>query len=69
MPEPFRYQNKETLSGTGMLRYRTEMIDAGIPMLAASAFMPMPSYAVDAWSQKHLAALSTRSPSHVEKIE
>ncbi len=32
------------LSGTGMLRYRTEMLDAGIPMPAASASMPMPSY-------------------------
>ncbi len=31
-------------SGTGMLRYRTEMLDAGIPMPAASASMPMPSY-------------------------
>ena len=30
-------------SGTRMLRYRTELLDAGIPMLAASASMPMPS--------------------------
>ncbi len=34
-----------TQSGTGMLRYRTEMLDAGIPMPAASVSMPMPSYA------------------------
>jgi hypothetical protein len=27
-----------------MLRYRTEMLDAGIPMPAASPSMPMPSY-------------------------
>jgi hypothetical protein len=27
---------------TGMLRYRTEIQDAGMP--AASAFMPMPNY-------------------------
>ncbi len=40
MPEPVRYQNKKTLSGTGMLRYRTEMI----PMPAASALMSMPNY-------------------------
>ncbi len=33
-------------SGTGMLRYRSEMLDAGISMLAASASMPMPSYAL-----------------------
>ncbi len=31
----------------GMLRYRTEMQDAGIPMPAASASMPIPSYAID----------------------
>jgi hypothetical protein len=28
-----------------MQRYRTEMLDAGIPVLAASASMPMPSFA------------------------
>ncbi len=28
-----------------MIQYRTEMLDAGIPMQAASASMPMPSYA------------------------
>ncbi len=44
MQEPFWYRNKETQSGTEMLRYQTEMIDAGIPMPAASALMPMPSY-------------------------
>ncbi len=32
-------------SGTGMLRYRTEMLDAGITMPAALASMPMPTYA------------------------
>ncbi len=36
MPEPVRYRNKATQSGTGILRYRTEIQDAG---------MPMPSYA------------------------
>jgi hypothetical protein len=34
-----------TQSGTGMLRYRTEIQDAGMPMPAASTSMPMPSYA------------------------
>jgi len=46
MPEPFRYRNKGTQSGTGMLRYRTEMQDAGMPKPAASTSMPMPSYGV-----------------------
>jgi hypothetical protein len=45
MPDLLGFRNKETQSVTGILRYQTEMIDAGIPMLAASALMPMPSYA------------------------
>jgi hypothetical protein len=44
MPEPARYLNKGIQSSTGMLRYRTEIQDAGIPMSAASTSMPMPSY-------------------------
>ncbi len=31
--------------GTGILRYRTEMLDAGIPMPAASTSMPMTRFA------------------------
>ncbi len=46
IPEPFWYRIKETQSGTGMLRYRTEMQDAGMLMPAESASMPMPSYAI-----------------------
>ncbi len=45
MPEPVLYQNKETQSGTRTLRYWTEMMNSGMPMPAASASMPMPSYA------------------------
>jgi hypothetical protein len=34
------------LSVTGVLRYQTKLLEAGIPMLpAALASMPMPSYA------------------------
>jgi hypothetical protein len=44
MPETFQYLNKETQSGTRILRYQTEMIDARIPMQAASALMLMPSF-------------------------
>jgi hypothetical protein len=36
-------QDKRTHSGTGMLCYRTEIQDAGMPMPAASASIPMPS--------------------------
>jgi hypothetical protein len=39
-----RYRKKRTQPSTGMLRFRTEIQDAGMPMLAASASMPMPSY-------------------------
>jgi hypothetical protein len=43
MPESVCYWNKVTQSFTGMLRYRTEMMDAGIAMSAASALMQMPT--------------------------
>jgi len=35
------------LSGNRMLRYQTEMLDAGMPMHVASASMPVPSYDAD----------------------
>jgi hypothetical protein len=34
MPELFRYRNKETQSGIFLVRYRSEMTDAGMPMAA-----------------------------------
>jgi hypothetical protein len=46
MPEPVRYRDKRTQSGTRMLRYRTKTQGAGMPMPAALALMPMPSYAL-----------------------
>jgi hypothetical protein len=51
MPEPVQYRNKKTQSGTGMLEFRTEMSETGMPMTAASGMMPMSSYA------KQLASL------------
>jgi hypothetical protein len=52
MPEPVRYQKKGISlvpekgdqSGTRMLRNRTEMPEAGMPVQAASAWMTTPSY-------------------------
>ena len=44
IPEPVRYENKGTLFSTGMLRYRTEIQDTGMPMPAALTSMPMASY-------------------------
>jgi hypothetical protein len=42
-PEPVWTRNKKTQSGIGMLRYWTGMLDAGMPIPATSALMPMPS--------------------------
>ncbi len=39
MLEPARYRNKKTQSGTGMLRYRNEIQDAGLPA-APSLYWP-----------------------------
>jgi hypothetical protein len=47
MLEQVQSRNKEAQSGTGtgMIRYGTEMMDAKMTMLVASASMPMCSYA------------------------
>jgi hypothetical protein len=44
MPGAVWYRNNGIQSGTEMLRYRTEMSDAGMPMPVALVSMPMPSY-------------------------
>jgi hypothetical protein len=49
MPETVQYRNKEIHSGTGILRYRTEMMNSGTPMSVELVSMPMPSYAKKAW--------------------
>jgi hypothetical protein len=41
MLEPTQYQNKTMQSGIFLLRYRTEMTDARMPMLALVLRMPM----------------------------
>ncbi len=49
--------NRTNDAGTGpgifLVRYRTKILDAGMPMLALVSSMPMPSYAVH--SEKILA--------------
>ncbi len=45
MPELVRYQTKPTQSGIFLVRYRTELVDAEMPMPALVFLMPMPSYA------------------------
>jgi hypothetical protein len=45
MPEQVRYRNKLTQSGIFLVRYRTKIRHAGMPMPALVSSMPMPSYA------------------------
>ncbi len=45
MPEIIRYRTKPRQSGIFLVRYRTEIIDTGMPMPALVSLMPMPSYA------------------------
>ncbi len=45
MPEQVRYRTKLTQSGIFLVRYRTTIRDAGMPMPALVFWMPMPSYA------------------------
>jgi hypothetical protein len=45
MPGQFRYRTKPRQSGIFSVWYRTEIIDAGMPMPALVFWMPMPSYA------------------------
>jgi hypothetical protein len=45
MPEQVRYRTKFTQSGIVLVRYRTKIGDAGMPMPALVSSMLMPSYA------------------------
>ncbi len=44
MPKPVRFRTKLTQSGIFLVRYRTKIRDAGMPMLALVSLMPMPNY-------------------------
>ncbi len=44
MPGQVRYRTKPRQSGIFLVRYRTVIIDAGMPMPALVSWMPMPSY-------------------------
>jgi hypothetical protein len=44
MPEHIRYRTKLTQSGIFLVRYRTKIWHAGMPMPALVSSMPMPSY-------------------------
>jgi hypothetical protein len=44
MPEQVQYRTKLTKSGSFLIRYRNEIMDAGMPMPALVSSMPMPSY-------------------------
>jgi hypothetical protein len=45
MPGIVQYWTKPRQSGIFLVRYRIEIIDAGMPMPALVSSMPMPSYA------------------------
>jgi hypothetical protein len=45
MPGIIRYWTEPRQSGIFLVQYRTEIIDAGMPMPALVSLMPMPSYA------------------------
>jgi hypothetical protein len=47
LPGIVRYRTKPRQSGIFLVWYRTEIIDAGMPMPALVSSMPMPSYAQD----------------------
>jgi hypothetical protein len=44
MPEPIWYRNKMMHSGIFLLRYQTEMTDAGMLMPALVLQMPLPTF-------------------------
>ncbi len=49
MPEQVQYRTKLTKSGIFLVRYRTKIRDARMPMQALVSSMPMPSYDQKAW--------------------
>jgi hypothetical protein len=53
MPELVLYRTKPTQSSSFFVRYRTEMMDAGMPMPALISSMSMPSYAISVTSEPH----------------
>ncbi len=53
MPGMVWYRTKSRQSGIFLVRYRTEKIDAGMPMPALVFSMPMPSYE----SNQHMRVL------------
>ncbi len=52
MPGQVRYRTKPRQSGICLVWYRTEIINAGMPMPALVSWMPMPSYG--GWCTKNM---------------
>jgi hypothetical protein len=59
MPEVVRYRIKKTQFGIFLIRYRTEMMDAGVPIPVLVFWMPMPTYAYLSKTTSNPAALPT----------
>ncbi len=47
MPWQVRYRTKRTQSSIFLVRYRTKILDAGMPMPPLVSSMPMPSYGIE----------------------
>ncbi len=61
MPEQVLYRTMLTQSGIFLVRYRTKIRDAGMPMPALVSSMPMPSFALPAGLSSLQASASAKS--------
>jgi hypothetical protein len=66
MPKLVRYRTKLTQSGIFLVRYRTTIRDAGMPMPALVSSMPMPSFAL---LPRYLFARCCGDPGHCTNSE
>jgi hypothetical protein len=61
MLELVQYRTKLTQSDIFLVRYRTELVDAGIPMPELVFLMPMPSY-----GSNHVFAADTMTAGNIK---
>jgi hypothetical protein len=61
MLEPVRYQTKPTQSGIFLVLHWTEIMDAGVSMLALVSTMPMPSEAKEQKLKQNMENTNTNT--------
>ncbi len=68
MPGIVQYRTKPRQSGIFLVRYRTKIIDAGMPMPALVSSMPMPSYDLNGMGTEYrwLALNPTKLPLYLK---